>query len=214
MTKLYLIRHCQTIGNLKDIFQGASDFDPSEKGYKQLELLKGRFKDIHLDGIYSSPLGRAYKTAEAVRGERDMPITVVDGLKEMHVGIHENTNFKEYIKHDPELYDIWHNKQHLFAPKGGETTTQVYERMWNAVKSIIEQNEGKTVAVTSHGFAIKCLLTRLYYNDITRISEVEIPANTAVSLFEFDGADKFEIKYFNDDSHVSDEYKTTFVIKR
>lgn len=214
MTKLYLIRHCQTIGNSKNIFQGASDFDPSEIGYKQLEQLGNRFKTIHLDGIYSSPLGRAYKTAVAVRGERDIKIQVVDGLKEMHVGIHENTNFKEYLETDPELYEIWHNKQHLFEPKGGETATEVYDRMWDAVKTIIEQNDGKTVAITSHGFAIKCLLTRLYYNDITKLSEVVIPANTAVSLFEFDGADKFEIKYFNDDSHVSDEYKTTFVLKK
>lgn len=214
MTKLYLIRHCQTLGNQMQRFQGSTDYPPSEKGEKQLELLKKRFDNTSIDAIYSSPLGRAYKTAEAVRGDKQMDIITMPELKEMDVGVFEDTLFGEYIKTDANMYDIWHNRTHLFAPQGGESAQQVYDRIWQGIKTIVEQNDGKTVAVTSHGFAIRCLLARLLHNDITKLAEVVIPANTSVTLIEFNSDLSFEIKYFDDDSHVDQSLKTTFVLKR
>ena len=41
MTKIYIVRHCEAIGNVKRIFQGSTDLDISETGAKQLEYLKG-----------------------------------------------------------------------------------------------------------------------------------------------------------------------------
>mgnify|MGYP002520493897 CR=1 FL=1 len=38
------------------IFQGSTDLDISPIGEKQLEYLKKRFENIHIDKIYSSPL--------------------------------------------------------------------------------------------------------------------------------------------------------------
>ena len=52
MTKVYMIRHCEAMGNVARVFQGTSDFDISETGAIQLEYLKERFKDIHIDKIY------------------------------------------------------------------------------------------------------------------------------------------------------------------
>ena len=49
MTKIYIVRHCEAIGNVKRIFQGSTDLDISETGAKQLEYLKKRFADIPLD---------------------------------------------------------------------------------------------------------------------------------------------------------------------
>ena len=72
MTEIYMVRHCEAIGNVKRLFQGSSDFDISETGEKQLEYLKTRFKDIPIDKVYTSPLIRAKKTALAVIGDRDL----------------------------------------------------------------------------------------------------------------------------------------------
>ena len=37
VTTLYLIRHCEALGNINDTFQGSIDEDITEKGAKQLE---------------------------------------------------------------------------------------------------------------------------------------------------------------------------------
>lgn len=61
MTKIYIVRHCEAMGNIKRLFQGSSDFDITEFGAEQLEYLKIRFKNIPLDKVYTSPLIRAKK---------------------------------------------------------------------------------------------------------------------------------------------------------
>ena len=65
VTKLYLIRHCEALGNINDTFQGSIDEDITDKGQRQLDKLAERCKNIPFDVIYSSPLIRAVKTAQA-----------------------------------------------------------------------------------------------------------------------------------------------------
>ena len=56
MTTIYLVRHCEAMGNINRIFQGHTDEEISENGRMQLERLAERFRGIHLDAVYSSPL--------------------------------------------------------------------------------------------------------------------------------------------------------------
>ncbi len=213
MTTVYLIRHCETVANETHMLQGSSDYDISERGQRQLKLLTDRFENMQLDAIYSSPQGRAVKTALAVKGAHHNVITLCPNLRELSCGIHEATRFGEYLKTDPEMHGIWYNKPYLFEPQGGEKAKDSYERMYNAVMDIVKANDGKSVAVVSHGFVIRCLLTRLIHDDITKMSEVIIPCNTSVTQIEFydDGLHKI-IKY-NDADHLPDELKTFFVAK-
>lgn len=48
MTTIYLVRHCESMGNINRIFQGHTDEEISENGRMQLEKLAERFRDIHL----------------------------------------------------------------------------------------------------------------------------------------------------------------------
>ncbi len=54
VTKLYLIRHCEALGNINDTFQGSIDEDITDKGQRQLDKLAERCKNIPFDVIYSS----------------------------------------------------------------------------------------------------------------------------------------------------------------
>lgn len=74
LTTIYLVRHCEAMGNINRIFQGHTDEEISDNGRLQLEKLAERFRDIHLDALYSSPLKRAYRTAEAVNRYHQLPI--------------------------------------------------------------------------------------------------------------------------------------------
>lgn len=83
---LYLVRHCESLGNRENIFQGQLDLDISDTGEKQLALLALRFRNIPIDAVYSSPLKRAYKTAEAVDLYHSLPIIKLPELMEVDVG--------------------------------------------------------------------------------------------------------------------------------
>lgn len=202
MTEIYMVRHCEAMGNVKRLFQGSSDFDISETGAKQLEYLKTRFKDITLDGVYTSPLIRARKTALAVIGDRNLKPIDEKGLIELDGGIVEGKPFIETFNSIPGLADTWDNHPEDFAPEGGEKMRDAYERIWNTVKKIAAENAGKTVACTTHGGVTRCLLCRLLKGDITKLSEMPWSENTAVSLIRFDENLIPEVVFCNDTSHL------------
>ena len=80
-----------------------------------------------------------------------------------------------------------------------------YERIWNTVKKIAEENSGKTVACATHGGVTRCLLCRLLIGDITKLSTMPWSENTAVSLIEFDESLNPHVVFFNDVSHLPKE---------
>ena len=114
------------------IFQGVTDTDITEIGQKQLKFLEKRFEAVHLDKIYSSPLIRTKKTAEAIKGKRDLDIEIFPEIIELNGGFVEAKPFKETFDAYPEMKDAWFNHPEDFAPEGGEAMRDAYIRSENA----------------------------------------------------------------------------------
>lgn len=205
MTKIYIIRHCEGLGNVMHIFSGTTDTDISEVGVSQLEKLTERFKDIHLDAVYSSPLIRAKKTAHAVADIKGLPLIVDPAFIELHGGIVEGEPFAETFKKYPDLAKTWDKRPQDFGPEDAETMRNAYERIYEAVIKVARNNTGKTVAIATHGGVIKCLLARLLFGTIERLVEVPWCENTDVSLIEVDDDFNMTVKYYNDHSHLEEE---------
>ena len=207
MVKLYIVRHCESLGNEMNIFQGTTDLDISTFGEKQLSFLEARFKDIHIDKAYSSPLTRAYKTALAATKGKNIEIVKDESFIEIHAGKIENENIEKVFALDPNLADIWHNRPQDFKADGGETMREVYNRVWTGFDKLATspENDGKTILIASHGAAIRCLICRLLFGNIERLSETPWSLNTAVTLITYcDGVCKIE--FANDASHLPEEY--------
>lgn len=208
MTRLYIIRHAEAMGNVLEFFQGRTDTEVSEKGKKQLECLAERFKDVHLDAVYSSPLLRARTTAEAVNRYHGLPVRIERDIIEIDGGEWEDRKWSELPELFPDEYELWRNRINRFAAPGGESTLQVYDRMKEAVKRIAAENIGKTAAVISHGMAIKAYLN---FADGREWDNYEDPGwsdNTAVSLIEYDGGLAPHIVFKNDISHLDGALST------
>lgn len=205
MTKIYMVRHCEAMGNLKRVFQGSSNFDISETGAKQLEYLTKRFADIPIDRVYTSPLTRAYKTALAVIGDRNIVPEDDSGLRELAGGVVEGRPFIEAFNSIPGLADTWDNHPQDFAPEGGESMRHAYTRIWNTVCRIAEANRNKTVVCSTHGGVTRCLLCRLLKGDINHLVEIPWSENTAVTLLEFENPENVRVVFYNDISHLPQE---------
>lgn len=206
MTYIYLIRHCEALGNKQRIFQGSTDCDISETGAKQLEYLTRRFKNIKLDAVFSSPLIRTQKTAHAVADDKNLPVILRQGLVELHGGVVEGKPFAEAFNSIEGLADTWNNHPQDFAPEGGEPMRNAYERIWEEIKAIVRENSGKTVAVSTHGGVTRCLMCRLLYGDIRRLKDVPWCENTAITLLAVDDNFNVSIRAFNDHTHVPEKY--------
>lgn len=207
MTKIYLVRHAEAMGNVEEFFQGQTDCELSEKGKKQLELLAERFRDIPIEAIYSSPLKRTIDTAEAVNKYHNLPIIRDEGLIEINGGVWEGKPWADLPKLYPVEHDLWQNKMQDFYVADGERMTEVFERVKNAVDKIAAENDGRTIAVVSHGCALRNFLCYAMGKPISALKDVGWSDNTAVSLVEYEnGVPKIIFKNSND--HLTGELST------
>ena len=205
MTTIYVVRHCETLGNIARTYQGTSDTDISELGAKQLEFLAKRFENKVFDAIYTSPLIRAKKTAVAISGKSGVKPIIRPNLIELCGGIIEGMPYTEIYEKYPELEISWVTRTQDFDPPEGESMRKAYERIKNEILELAKENESKTICVACHGGIIRCLLTWAVKGDIEQINDVPWNDNTAVNKLVFDDDFNCTVEYMNDTSHLPEE---------
>lgn len=208
VTKVLVIRHCEAAGNTNRVFQGHTDSPISENGQKQLDLLKIRCRNLPIDVIYTSPLQRAYATAEAVNVFHQAPIRVCDGLIEINGGVWEGKKWADLPELYPDEARKWNMEPENFSPENGEPMRSVYDRMRRSVLEIVRENPGKNICVTSHGCAIRNLLCWAMGKPIEQLNTVDWCDNTALSMLEFDASLTPCVVSANDGAHLSPEIST------
>ncbi len=201
MTEIYLIRHTQAEGNLYRVMQGHWDGGVTETGLQQIDLLAERFKNIPIDALYSSDLYRAYMTATAISRWHDIPIQKEPLLREINVGPWETMFFADVAHEQPEKMRDFVSDQEHWQLDGAETYHQVRDRAFPALERIARENEGKVVAVVSHGVTIRCLLSRITGLSLNETEKLPICANTGVSKLRYEDG-HFTVEYINDFSHL------------
>ena len=203
VTTLLVVRHTQALGNIQKTFQGHIDTDISEAGAVQLELLSERFRSVHIDAICSSPLLRARRTAEAINRTHHLPIELLPALIEIDAGGFEGRRWDELPTLYPETFETWCSDLPHFIAPDGESCAQVYDRISRAALDIAARYAKKTVAVVSHGCAIKNLLCWASGKPLSDIASIPWINNTAVSRIDFDDALCPTVVYMDDHAHLN-----------
>lgn len=201
------MRHAEASGNVDHTFQGMIDTDISEGGKAQLERLRERFKDIYIQKVYTSPLKRAVSTAQAVRAGRDIPLLTDEGLCEIMCGDWEGRSWDSLERDFPKEYDDWKNHPERFCAPNGESMRHVYERISKTLNEIACENDGKTIAVVSHGCALRNYLCYVHFKDLAKLMNINWLEHTGITCVEYD-SDKIEIVFENDFSHLDDSMST------
>lgn len=201
MTTIYLIRHCETKGNQQRLFQGRIDMDISDAGRAQLERLSERFRDIPLDALYSSPLLRAKRTAEAVAKYQPLAIQIDERLIEINGGCWEGRSWNDMPVFDPEQSRRWLEEPWNFGTEGDEPMRAVYDRMREALLDIAAANKGKQVAVVSHGCAIRNALCFAKGWPIEQLHTVPWCDNTGICVLTVEDG-QVQVVTENDHSHL------------
>lgn len=143
--KLLLTRHGQTDWNVAGKIQGTTDIELNETGKKQAKTTGEKLLDYNIDVIISSPLKRAKNTAKIIRGNRNIPILLDDGLKERCFGEFEGKTREEF-----DFSEMWNyklNKQYESA----ESTGELFERVQGFLNKIQKEYKDKTVLLVTHG---------------------------------------------------------------
>ena len=171
---LYLMRHGQTLFNFRKKMQGHCDSPLTQLGIKQAEIAGEYFENIDIDHAYSSSSERCCDTLEiATKGK--IPYVRLKGLKEMSFGLFEGES--EDLK--PKKRDY----ENFFVEYGGESLSQVGERMLKTCTEIMEKEDHKVVLAVSHGVASLCFLSN--FQDTYEIMQTGIP-NCTIFKYEYE----------------------------
>jgi probable phosphoglycerate mutase len=181
---MYIIRHAESEGNLYRRFYGSYDGKLSVNGQKQLGYLCERFRDIHVDAVYSSDLTRAFETALAVAEPKGLPVEIEPGLREFHLGDWEDSSVGEKEEFEAELLAKFNTSPATWQVPNSETFIQVQERSVAAIKTIAAKHSGQCVAVATHGMVIRALQAYILGVDINDIAAVRYVDNTSVTVIE------------------------------
>ncbi|MGE5473599.1 MAG: histidine phosphatase family protein [Ignavibacteriales bacterium] len=207
-TKIIFVRHGEAEGNFERIFHGQTDSKLTEKGHSQAKKAAEKLKNEDIDVIYSSPLKRAYETAEYIAKEKNINnIIADDGLMEIYGGEWENVRWDDLPQIWPEEYENWENRPHLHCMPAGESMKQAYDRIVYTVSRIANENKGKNICIVTHGTVLRALMCYIYRKPFEDLITVSWYDNTAITIVEFIN-NSFKVILEGDNSHLGDQLST------
>lgn len=201
MTTVYLIRHAQAEGNLYRRCHGWHNGLITPAGRLQINALDRRFDGVHFDAVYSSDLYRAMTTAGAIYRSRNLSLRTVPGLREVGCGHWEGQAWGNVFHHEREKLAAFLRCAPSWHVEGGETFPQVCARMRTTIEALAAAHDRQTIAVVSHGSAIRCVLSSWLGISMENLGTVEMGDNTCVAKLEYNDG-QMKVLYYNDNSHL------------
>ena len=191
-TRLYLCRHGQTDWNAAKKIQGSVDRELNELGERQAVLIGEALKSVPVTLVASSPLSRAFRTADLamsvacpdVEGVRIHP-----GLREMNFGELEGAVAAESSLY-AEVNAAWASGDVERKWPAGESPRDVELRGRQALAGLglLGQKDGPLhthVAVVCHGRFNKILLSSLLGRGIDKCGEIQ-QGNCCINVIDVD----------------------------
>ena len=207
MTRIYLIRHAEAEGNLYRRIHGQYNSLITNNGYRQIKALEERFRDIHIDAVYSSDLFRTMTTAQAITVPKGLPLITRPDLREINMGDWEDHTFAYISRRDKELMKQFSTTSPLFRAPRGESFLELSQRGVSAIRSIAAMHDGQTVAVFAHGTLIRNTVAAIMGQSLEEAAKSGHSDNTAVTLLEVENG-KTTVVFANDNSHLTPEIST------
>ena len=190
--RLYFIRHGENQANIDRIMSyKIVDYPLTTKGLEQAEYLAAWLADHRITKVYSSPLRRAFQTAQIVQERLGLlSVEVLEELRELNVGALDGKGTPA----DWEIHDgiirRWSGGEATATFEEGEDHLNVQKRLRLAVEQIVAENSGlgdkQGIAVVGHGGIFVYGLPWLCH-DLSWEQASQGLKNTAVTIVETDG---------------------------
>ena len=195
MLRVYIVRHGETMFNVKHKIQGWCDSPLTKQGIQQAKNVGVNLKEIEFETCYCSTSERVIDTANLILTDRNVLIQPTKKLKEMNFGELEGESEEELLK-----------VQHLFLSEGmrqfgGESMKDVTDRMNETLEMIANNHKDGNILLVSHGGAIMNLLCSIkpeIYDDLINHKTPGI-ANCSVSILEYDK--KWQVIEYNNTTY-------------
>lgn len=207
MTTLYLIRHAEAEGNLYRRVHGWYNSLVTDNGHQQILALERRFQPVSIDAVWSSDLARTMTTAQAIYLPKGLPLRTHPGLREVHMGTWEDKTWGQVRREDEDLLALFSASSPQWCAPEGECLEGVGRRVAQTVEELARSHPGQTLALFSHGMAIRHSVAHLLGIGPDRWPSLKHSDNTAVTRLVWDGA-QFHLEEDGDATHLDPSTST------
>jgi len=147
MTTIYFVRHAEPVHGWEE----DRSRPLTEEGVKDSKAVADFLREIKVDLFYSSPYKRSVDTISDSAMEKKLPIRTDERFRERVNGTEVN-NIEMIQK---RWMDFDYHEEY------GESLSMVQNRNVEALKEILQNHEGKTIVIGTHGTALSAILN--YY---------------------------------------------------
>jgi broad specificity phosphatase PhoE len=201
MTRIILVRHGETEWNRVERFRGRADVPLNAAGLAQAEATGQRIAaDAAPAAVYSSPLARAVKTAEAIAGHFALAVQVHPDLADIDYGQWQGLTPDEARARWPEMINAWYSAPHTARIPGGETLDDLRARAMAAVNELAARHAGQTIVLVGHTVINRVSLLGVLGLGNDRFWRLR-QDTCAINVFEAEGGD-FTLATLNDTCHL------------
>jgi broad specificity phosphatase PhoE len=203
---LILVRHGETVGNQQQLWTGWSDTALSKVGREQVCRTVARLErdSLGVVGLYSSPTGRAWKTALSFGQVTRLHPVRDESLREMHFGELEAIRSEHFQADHPEVYARWQDRtDEGFCWPAGESRSQFRARVRAAVLRLAGAHLGETILLVTHSGFIRMALAHLMPHRFGEWWNVRID-NCSFTHLLVDRDAMARVPTLNDISHLAD----------
>jgi broad specificity phosphatase PhoE len=204
-TRVFMVRHGDTVLSAEDRFAGVTDVELSEKGREEARRLAERLKGEKISAVYASPLGRTVETARILAAPHDLEVQTCDGFREISHGHWEGMKRHEVEEKFPEEMAEWEKDPYTFAPSGGESGLAVTARALPALIALVRQHPAENILIVSHKATIRLLLSSLLGFDPRRYRDNLDQKPAALNIVDFRDPTRARLTLFNDTSHYDED---------
>jgi len=200
MVRFLIIRHGYSESNKEKKFTGQMDAGLDATGYIQAEnTAQYVAENYKVDKIYSSDLSRAYDTAVPLSKRLGIPIIKRQDLREADVGIWQGMLIEDVREKFPVEFENYRVNPGETPFPGGESYSDLMVRAEKAILDIALENEGKTVAVVTHGGVIRALRCAWNGGVMSIIKDIPHVDNASVTEVEYEnGGINFNLIGYSD----------------
>ncbi|BCW97737.1 MAG: phosphoglycerate mutase [Armatimonadota bacterium] len=185
---LTLVRHGESQWNAVRLIQGHLDSPLSEEGRAQARALSARFQPDEYDCVFSSDLSRALETGRLALGN-DAEIILEPRLREHCFGRWQGLSPEEVQRRFPEEWSRYRADPLSVRPEGGESVTDLRDRVAGLLDEWHERLAGERVLVFTHGGVVRVSVMLALGLPLSPWGRLRVP-NASVTSLEFrrDGA--------------------------
>lgn len=162
---MYLARHGQDFDNANGILNGRRDQPLTDIGIDQAGQLAGKIKatGLRIDKVYSSPLKRAFQTAQILASILELkPPEQQDLLIERDFGVMSGLPAKEIESRCAPNILKTETITYFLSPEGAETFPDLLARAEKLLAMVVQRHSEETVLLVTHGDFGKMLYASFY----------------------------------------------------